>query len=51
MDVRSGGFLHVNEDGSNAWQESPGKTHSYLVKKMPPQQIAAVIEGLMLQRP
>jgi len=50
-DVRSGGFLHVHEDGSNVWQESPGKKHSYLLKKMPPQQIADVIEGLMMERP
>jgi inosine-uridine nucleoside N-ribohydrolase len=50
-DVRSNGYLHVNEDGSNVWRESPSKQHSYLVKKMPPAKIAAVIEELMLQPP
>ena len=47
-DLRSKGYLHVSEDGSNVWRESPDKAHSYLVKKMPPAKIAAVIEELML---
>ncbi|MFZ5830413.1 MAG: nucleoside hydrolase [Planctomycetota bacterium] len=50
-DVRSEGYLHVNEDGSNAWRDSPDKEHSLLVKKMPPVEIAAVIEKLMLHAP
>ena len=49
-DVESNGYLHVNEDGSNAWRKSPDKEHAYLVKKMPPEKIAAVIEELMLHR-
>jgi hypothetical protein len=49
-DLRSNGFLHVNEDGSNVWRESPDKKHSYLVKKMPSEKIAAVVEGLMLKQ-
>jgi type V secretory pathway adhesin AidA len=48
-DLRSKGHLHVNGDGSNVWRESPDKEHSHLVKKMPPERVAAVIEGLMLQ--
>lgn len=50
-EVHSQGHLHVNDDGSNAWRDSPDKEHSYLVKKMPPEQIAAIIEELMLHSP
>ncbi len=50
-EVRSGGHLHVNEDGSNVWRETPAKQHSYLVKKMDPQKIADVIETLMMHQP
>lgn len=47
----SGGSLHVEPDGSDAWQPSTGQGQSYLVKKMPPAKIAAVIESLMLHAP
>jgi inosine-uridine nucleoside N-ribohydrolase len=50
-DVHLNGYLQVNEDGSNVWRDSPNKEHSFLAKKMPPEKIAAVIEGLMLQPP
>lgn len=50
-DLRSTGHLHVSEDGSNAWHDSPNKDHAYLVKKMPPEKIAAAIENLMLHLP
>lgn len=50
-DVKSGGHLQVNEDGTNAWRETPEKQHSYLVKKMDPQEIADVIETLMMHQP
>jgi purine nucleosidase len=50
-DLKSKGHLQVSEDGSNVWRESPDKVHSYLVKKMPPDKIAGVIEELMLQPP
>jgi len=50
-DLHSKGYLHVNEDGSNVWRDSPNKEHSYLVKKMRPEKIAAVIEELMLHSP
>jgi inosine-uridine nucleoside N-ribohydrolase len=50
-DVHSKGHLQVNEDGSNVWQESLDKGHSYLVKKMRPGRIATIIEELMLQPP
>lgn len=50
-EVHSQGHLEVNEDGGNAWRDSPDKEHSYLVKKMPPEKIAAIIEDLMLHSP
>jgi hypothetical protein len=50
-DVKGKGHLQVNQDGSNVWRESPEKEHAYLVKKMPPEKIAAVIEELMLAPP
>ncbi len=50
-DVVSEGYLHVNQDGSNQWRTSPDKDHAYLVRKMDPKQIAAVIEELMVRLP
>ena len=50
-DIRTEGYCHVNEDGSNEWRTSPDKDHAYLVQKMEPEKIAAVIEELMLRRP
>jgi len=50
-DVVTEGYLHVNNDGSNAWRTTPDKDHTYLVRKMDPKKIAAVIEELMLQQP
>jgi len=47
-DVRTDGYLHVNQDGSNEWRKSPDKSHACLVRKMDPKKIAAVIEELML---
>lgn len=49
--VVSEGYLHVNHDGSNQWRTSPDKNHVYLVQKMDPQQIAVIIEELMLRQP
>jgi inosine-uridine nucleoside N-ribohydrolase len=50
-DTVTKGHLHVNDDGSNEWRESPDKSHVYLVEKMQPERIAAVIEELMLRQP
>jgi len=55
--LQSNGRLIVNEDGSDVWQASPAPQadalpkHSYLVKKAPPAEVAAVIGALMLQPP
>ena len=45
--VREGGHLRVAPDGSNEWLAEPDKDHSYVVAKMPPAEVAAVIEELM----
>jgi uncharacterized protein (TIGR03067 family) len=50
-DLNSDGYLHVNEDGSNEWRLQPDKNHVYLIKKMPPANVAKVIEDLMLEPP
>ncbi len=50
-DLKTQGYLRVNPDGSNQWRTAPDKNHAYLVKKMDPRKIAAVIEQLMLRQP
>ncbi|HEY0076379.1 MAG TPA: nucleoside hydrolase [Abditibacteriaceae bacterium] len=50
-DVATGGSLHVLPDGSNEWRLTPVKDHSYVIKKMNPLEVAAVIEELMTQPP
>jgi len=45
------GCLHVNNDGSDAWRTTLDKDHTYLIRKMDPKKIAAVIEELMLRQP
>lgn len=50
-ELHTKGYLQVNQDGSDVWQESPDKDQSYLVEKMPPEKVAAVIEALMLHLP
>jgi len=49
--LKTEGYLHVNQDGSNVWRTSPDKDHAYLVRKMDPKKIAVVIEELMLRQP
>ena len=50
-DLETKGYLHVNDDGSNQWRNSPNNAHSYLVRKLDPNKIAAEIEALMLHQP
>ncbi|MCH5374454.1 MAG: nucleoside hydrolase [Planctomycetes bacterium] len=50
-DVVDTGQMHVRGDGSNVWRNTPDKEHAYLVQKMEPEKIAAVIEELMLRPP
>ncbi len=50
-DLHTTGYLHVEDDGSNQWRDAPDRDHSYLVRKMAPEEIAQVIEELMLRGP
>lgn len=50
-DIGSGGNFEINADGSNKWVPSAQGRHSYLIKKMPPAEVAKKIEALMLEQP
>ena len=49
--VGSGGYYHIDTDGSNTWRPSPHGDHSYLIKKMPAGDVARAIENPMLHIP
>jgi inosine-uridine nucleoside N-ribohydrolase len=44
------GRNRVHEDGSNEWVPGPSSGHAYLVEKMPREEVARIIEDLMLMR-
>jgi purine nucleosidase len=45
-------LMHVGiRTGYNEWIPTPRKAHRYLIEKMPPAEVARVIEGLMLRPP
>ncbi|NQT13493.1 MAG: nucleoside hydrolase [Planctomycetes bacterium] len=51
-DLRTKGSMHF--DASTAyveWRDQPQRDHAYLVEKMPPDQVARMIETLMLHLP
>jgi inosine-uridine nucleoside N-ribohydrolase len=50
-DVEAKGHNHANRNGTNEWRAAPDRDHSYLIEKMPPADVAALIEKLMLQPP
>lgn len=41
----------VSRDGSNVWQPSPDRNHAYLIERMPREQLARIIEDLMVAPP
>ncbi|UCG57199.1 MAG: nucleoside hydrolase [Phycisphaerales bacterium] len=45
------GCNYIHDDGRNEWKLAPNKDHSYLVEKMGPNEVARVIEDLLLQSP
>ena len=49
-EVERGTFI-TRADGSNAWENNPSGPHRKLVEKMPPEEVAAEIETLMLHEP
>jgi len=50
-DVVSTGYNNVDEQGINKWRPSPDKNHAYLIEARPPEEVAAIIESLMVQPP
>ena len=50
-DVVSGGRCVVTADGSNTWESDPQGTHAYLAVKTPPEELARLIDGLMVEAP
>jgi inosine-uridine nucleoside N-ribohydrolase len=45
------GTIRVNPDGSNGWVDSPGGKHTYVVQKMPVDEMARFIEDRMMHQP
>ena len=45
------GQIKINDDGTNEWLTGGNKQHSYLIEKMPPEEVAVVIEDLMMHEP
>lgn len=50
-DVGTGGRFEFAADGTNKWVADEKSTQSYLIKKMPPAEVAKHIEALMLEQP
>lgn len=48
---RVNGTIKVNPDGSNGWEDSPDGNHSYVVQKMPVDQMTRFIEDRMMHMP
>jgi hypothetical protein len=45
-------LMHVfGHSGYNEWLPTPLKGHRYLIEKMPPAEVAGVIEDLMMRPP
>lgn len=49
--AKTTGTNHIEEDGRNDWRPTPDGEHAYLIEKMPPGEVARVIEDLMMQSP
>jgi len=49
-ELESTGHCTVDSNGVNTWRSGsvPGKNHAYLIEKAPPEEVAAVIEALMV---
>ncbi len=51
-DLRTKGSMHFNARNAYVeWRDQPQRDHAYLVEKMPPEQVARMIEALMLHLP
>jgi inosine-uridine nucleoside N-ribohydrolase len=45
------GTMSVNEEGYNYWEPSAGGKHVRLIAKLPPAQMAAILEACMMHQP
>lgn len=45
------GHVTVGDDGANSWRADPSGPHARLLAKLPREQLANVIEELMMRRP
>ena len=50
-ELHSDGTNEVTADGHNQWHDTPNHGHAYLVRKMPSEKVAELIESLMEQPP
>lgn len=49
--AETAGYNHVHEDGTNEWRAEPDRDHAYLIEAMPREEVARVIEELMVAPP
>jgi hypothetical protein len=50
-DIREDGYNHVTPDGKNEWSPTPHRGHSYLVPRVPPADMGAILDHLMTLPP
>ncbi len=50
-DVGSGGEFVIARDGTSVWKKAGESKQSYLIRKVPPQDVARIIEALMKEPP
>ncbi|NQT26147.1 nucleoside hydrolase [candidate division KSB1 bacterium] len=46
-DLETSGYCHVFNNGSNEWRTSPDKDHSYLIRRVPDEEMKEIIDNLM----
>jgi inosine-uridine nucleoside N-ribohydrolase len=49
--ANSSGYNYIHEDGSNEWRREQDKNHSYLLESMTREELAKIIEDLMVMSP
>jgi len=45
------GIMHVNSEGYNTWTPDENGNHIRLIEKMPPEEVAYIIENYMMHQP
>jgi hypothetical protein len=49
--IKADGYCHVNADGSSVWTQTPHRGHSYLVPKVPPENVRKVLDDIYITPP